>query len=213
MTRTTVLLADDHKMVAEGLRSLLEPEFDLVRTVQDGHALVAAARELDPDVIVADISMPELNGLEAIRKLRETGLRAKVVFLTMHQEVSYAVRAIEEGASGYVLKHSAHDELVKAIHEALAGEIYVTPMLAKGDVHSLVEEARMAAPGPGELTDRQREVLQLLAQGRSAKEAASKLNVSRRTVEYHKYHIMKKLDLRNSAELIQYAIRHGISGL
>ena len=213
MSRPTVLLADDHRIVAEGLKRLLEPEFDLVRTVQDGRALVAAARELDPDVIVADISMPEINGLEAIRQLRETGLRAKVVFLTMHQEVSYAVRAIEEGASGYVLKHSAHDELVKAIKEALAGKIYVTPLLAKGDIHSLVEEARMAAPGPGELTDRQREVLLLLVLGRSAKEAAAELNVSRRTVEYHKYHMMKKLNLRNSAELIQYAIRHGISTL
>ncbi len=213
MSRPTLLLADDHQIVAEGLRTLLEPEFDLVGIVADGRALVAAAQDLDPDVIVADISMPLLNGLDAIRQLKQKGLRAKVVFLTMHQDVSYAVRAIEEGASGYVLKHSAHDELITAIHDALKGQVYITPMLAKRDRHSLVEEAQMLSPGVGTLTPRQREVLQLLAEGHSAKEAAAMLDVSRRTVEYHKYHMMKKLELRNSAELIQYAVRHGIASL
>ena len=213
MKRPTVLLADDHKIVSDGLKSLLEPEFDLVRTVSDGRALVVAAEELDPDVIVADISMPLLNGLDAVRQLRAKGCRAKVVFLTMHQDVSYAVRAIEDGASGYVLKHSAHDELVEAIRQALEGQLYITPLLAKGDLHSLVQEARLSTPEAGKLTARQREVLQLLAEGHSAKQAAAILHVSRRTVEYHKYHMMKRLELRNSAELIQYAIRHGIAAV
>ncbi len=209
MKRARVLLADDHRIVAEGLRSLLEPEFELVGTVEDGRALVAAAEKLSPDVIVADISMPELNGIEAVRQLRKKDKQVKVVFLTMHPDVTYAVSAFEAGASGYVLKHSAPSELLTAIHEALKGRTYVTPMIA-GD---LMEAYREGSPQKGahiELTSRQREVLQLLAEGRSAKEIASTLGISTRTVEFHKYHMMEDLGIKTVAELVRYAIKHGV---
>ena len=210
MRRPRVLLADDHKIVAEGLRSLLEPEFELVGTVEDGRALVAAAQKLNPDVIVADISMPLLNGIEAVRQLKKGASQAKVVFLTMHPDVTYATRALEAGASGYVLKHSAASELITAIREALKGQIYLTPMIAKDVLESFSGGSHKGRKSDLELTPRQREVLQLVSEGRSAKEIASILHISTRTVEFHKYHLMEALGLRTIADLIQYAIRHGI---
>ena len=206
MNRTRILLADDHKILVEGLRSLLEPEFELVGMVEDGRALVAAAEKLQPDVIVADISMPLLNGIEAVRQIRANGSSAKVIFLTMHPDVSYARRALEEGASGFVLKHSASSELVTAIRQALIGQIFITP--------SISDKLRNSWPNPSDpeqrLSSRQREVLELLAEGKSAKETAETLNISRRTVEFHKYRMMEMLGIHNSAELIQYAIRNGM---
>lgn len=210
MKRARVLLADDHKIVVEGLRSLLEPEVELVGTVEDGRALLAAAEKLKPDVIVADISMPLLNGIEALRQLRKSDTGAKVIFLTMHPDVTYAARAFAEGALGYVLKHSAPSELVTAIREVLRGHLYVTPMIAKGLLGSLMSGSRQRHKVALKLTPRQREVLQLLAEGHSAKEIASILHISPRTVEFHKYRMMEELELRSSADLIQYAIRHGI---
>jgi DNA-binding NarL/FixJ family response regulator len=212
MKRPRVLLADDHKMVTEGLRSLLEPEFEIAGTVEDGRALVAAAKELRPDVIVADISMPLLNGIEAAEQLKRVDPRVKIVFLTMHPDVMYATRAFEAGASGYVLKHSAPDELVTAIREALNGRTYVTPMIAGDLMVSFMDRSRPRGEPPRKLTPRQREVLQLVAEGRSAKEIASLLNISPRTVEFHKYRMMEDLRLRTSADLIQFAIKHGIAG-
>jgi DNA-binding NarL/FixJ family response regulator len=210
MGQTRVLLADDHKIVAEGLRSLLEPEFELVGTVEDGRALIAAAEELKPDVIVADISMPLLNGIEAVRQLKRSGTSAKVIFLTMHPDVTYAARAFDAGASGFVLKHSAATELLTAIREAMNGRTYVTPMIAK-DLMRVYQDGTHRRTGHNrELTARQREVLQLLAEGKSAKEIASILGISPRTAEYHKYRMMEVLEIQTSAELIQYAIRHGI---
>ncbi len=213
MKRPRVLLADDHKIVVEGLRSLLEAEFELVGTVEDGWAMVAAAAELRPDVIVADISMPLLNGIEAARQIKKADSGAKIVFLTMHPDVTYATRAFEAGASGYVLKHSASSELVTAIREALKGRTYVTPMIAKDVLQSFMDRSHKREDVFYKLTPRQREVLQLVTEGRSAKEIASLLNVSPRTVEFHKYRMMEDLGLRTNAELIQFAIKHGLASV
>ena len=210
MKKARVLLADDHKIVLEGLKSILEPEYDLVGTVEDGRALVKAAEKLHPDVIVVDISMPLLNGIEAVRQVKKMDDSIKVVFLTMHPDVTYATRVFDAGASGYVLKHSAPTELLTAIQEALRGRTYITPKIAgelmasyKNGVNELVSSVR-------KLTPRQREVLQLLAEGHSAKDIANILFISPRTVEFHKYRMMEELNISTSAELVQYAIKHGI---
>jgi len=210
MKRARVLLADDHRILAEGLRSLLEPEFELVDIVEDGRTLVTRAKELFPDVIVADITMPLLNGIEAVLQLKKADVPAKVVFLTMHQDVTYAARAFELGASGFVLKHSAPSELVTAIREALAGRTYVTPLIA-GELMQAYRDGAVKGQDPAtDLTPRQREALQLFAEGRSAKEVASILRISPRTAEFHKASILKLLGIRTTAELAQYAVRHGI---
>ena len=210
MTRKRVLLADDHKIVVEGLRTILEQEFELVGTVEDGRALVEAAETLNPDVIVTDISMPLLNGIEAAQQIKKVTPKVKIVFLTMHPDVTYATRALEAGASGYVLKHAAPSELITAIKEVLTGRIYLTPMIAKDVLDSFMSESHRRRKAVIELTLRQREVLQLTSEGRSAKEIASILNISTRTVEFHKYRMMESLGLRTNADLIQYAIKHGI---
>lgn len=209
MKKTRVLLADDHKIVLEGLRSLLEPEFELAGTVEDGRALVAAAKKLLPDVIVADISMPLLNGIEAVGQIKKIDPHMKVVFLTMHPDVTYATRAFEAGASGYVLKHSAPSELITAIREAIRGRTYVTPMIAGELMQSYKEGSQRQPDVIRKLTSRQREVLQLLAEGHSSKGIASILSISPRTVEFHKYRMMEILNLKTSAELVHYAIKHG----
>ena len=210
MKKIRVLLADDHKIILEGLRGLLETEFELVGTVEDGRALVEETQRLHPDVIVVDISMPLLNGIEAARQIKKLNEDIKIVFLTMHQDVTYAARAFEAGASGYVLKHSAPSELVAAIREAIRGRTYVTPIVAGELIQSYRQGAHLKADAAGKLTDRQREVLQLLAEGRSAKEIATILCVSPRTVEFHKYKMMEQLNINTSAELVQYAVKHGI---
>ena len=213
MNRPRLLLADDHRLVAEGLRGLLDPHFEVVGIASDGREVVALAKKLDPDVVVLDISMPSLNGIEASRQIRSTGSRAKIILLTMHREVSYAALGLDAGASGFVLKHSAPSELVTAIKEALQGGTYLTPQIA-GD---LLQSYRRGVPAGVEaldkLTPRQREVLQLVAEGRSAKEIGGLLHVSRRTAEFHKARIMEVLRLQTTAELIQYAIRSGVSSL
>ena len=211
MKRARILLADDHRIVAEGLRGLLEPDFELVGIVEDGRALLAAAEQLRPDVIVADISMPLLNGIDAVRQIKKTNENIKVVFLTMHPDVTYAASAFEAGASGYVLKHSAPSELITAIQSALRGKTYVTPLLAGELMQFYKERPQDSRDELSKLTPRQREVLQLLTEGHSAKEIASILNISPRTVEFHKYRIMKDLGLTSVAEMIKYAIKHGIS--
>jgi DNA-binding NarL/FixJ family response regulator len=205
-----ILLADDHKIVAEGLRGILEPEFELSGIVEDGRELVDAAKKLQPDVVVADISMPKLNGIEAVRQIKKTNPHIKVVILTMHPDVTYASSAFEAGASGYVLKHSAPSELQTAIREALLGRTFVTPMIAGELMKSYRTGSYMRNEALVKLSTRQREVLQLLAEGNSAKEVAGILNLSTRTVEFHKYRIMEDLCIKNSAELIQFAIKHGI---
>jgi DNA-binding NarL/FixJ family response regulator len=208
--RPRVLLADDHRMVAEGLKSLFSEQFELVGVVEDGRALIEATKKLHPDVIVADITMPHLNGLDALIQLKKLNPRVKVVFLTMHQEVAYARRALDAGAVGFVLKHSAPAELVTAIRAALDGKTYVTPSLM-GEVIHAFQQGKDAGAGPAaKLTPRQREILQLLAEGRSAKEVAATLGISSRTVEFHKYQMMESLQVHNSAELIHFAIKQGI---
>lgn len=205
-----MLLADDHKIVLEGLRSLLEPEYEIVGAVEDGRELLAKAEELCPDVIIADISMPKLNGIEAVSQIKKTDSQIKVIFLTMHPDVSYAKRAFEAGASGYVLKHSASTELITAIEQALKGRTYVTPMIAGELMQFYKKETYIKDDITKKLTLRQREVLQLLAEGHSAKEIASILNISTRTVEFHKYRMMEELNINTTAELVQYAIKQGI---
>lgn len=205
-----LLLADDHKIVLEGLRGLLEDRFELVGFAADGRELLALAATLHPDVIVADISMPSLNGIDAARQLRERDPSARIVFLTMHPDATYLARALDAGASGYVLKHAAPDELVTAINAALRGEVYVSPSLRD----ARTEETLTGAAKPLlALTARQREVLQLLAEGRSAKEIGAALEISPRTVETHKYKMMDDLGVKTTAELIQHAIRTGLVGL
>jgi DNA-binding NarL/FixJ family response regulator len=208
--RPRVLLCDDHLLVAEALKSLLTPEFDLVGVVEDGRALVEAAGRLRPDVIVADVTMPHLNGIDALVQLRQGGDRVPVVFLTMHRNVTFARRALEAGAAGFVLKHSAPAELVLAIRAALDGRTYLTPQLAGEVLASMKQEPGQASDPVVSLTPRQREVLQLLAEGRSAKEIAAGLSISARTVEFHKYQMMETLGLHTNAELVHFAIKHGL---
>ncbi len=208
--RPRVLLADDHLMVAEALKSLLALEFELVGVVEDGRALVEAAGTLRPDVIVADITMPHLNGIDALVQLRQRGDRVPVVLLTMHRDASFARRALDAGASGYVLKHSAPAELVLAIRAALEGKTYLTPQLA-GEVFEAMKQGPQPVGGTlGGLTPRQREVLQLVAEGRSAKQIAAVLEISPRTVEFHKYQMMEALGLHTNADLVHFAIKHGL---
>jgi DNA-binding NarL/FixJ family response regulator len=209
--RPRVLLADDHLMVAEALKSLLAPEFDLVGVVEDGRRLVEAAGTLRPDVIVADITMPHLNGIDALVQLRQRVDHVPVVFLTMHRDASFARRALDAGASGFVLKHSASAELVLAIHAALEGKTYLTPQLAGEVLESMKRGPQQDGGLLGALTPRQREVLQLAAEGQSAKQIASTLGISPRTVEFHKYQMMEFLGLRTNAELVHFAIRHGLA--
>jgi DNA-binding NarL/FixJ family response regulator len=210
MTKPRILLADDHRILAEGLRGVLEPEFEVVAVVADGRELVAAAKKHRPDLIVADVTMPALNGIDAALQLRDAGVPSKVIFLTMHNEVAYAHRALEAGAAGFVLKHSAAAELVTAVREALRGKTYVTPLIAGDLLHSYRDGKAKSADEANRLTPRQREVLQLLAEGRSAKEVATVLKISTRTAEFHKARIREALGVQTTAELVQYAIRLGI---
>jgi len=206
MPRTKVLLADDHTVVAEGLQSLLKDTFDLVGVVHDGRALVEGVEKLRPDVVVTDISMPLLNGLDAIQQIRARHPETKIIVLTMHGETQLAVDAFRKGASGYLLKVSPGEELVTAITQVAQGRSYITSLLAK-DLIAVLLEARGEDKGVIPLTPRQREVLQLIAEGRTMKEVASILHISPRTAESHKYEIMQTLGVENTAQLVQYAIR------
>lgn len=210
MSKPTVLLADDHKIVLEGLKSLLEDQFEIVATVQDGRKLLEKVKELRPDVIVVDITMPLLNGIDAVRQVRKGGSKVKVVVLTMHQDAMYAKEAFDAGASGFVLKHSASSELVTAIDEALKDNTFISPAIADELMRLYKGEVDVASGAFGTLTMRQREILQLLAEGKSAKEVAHILDISARTVEFHKYNIMEQLGLKTGAELVHFAIKHGI---
>jgi DNA-binding NarL/FixJ family response regulator len=211
MGRPRLLLADDHTLVLEGFRRLLEPEFDLAGTVENGRALLSAAHRLRPDVVLMDISMPGLNGIEAAKRLRKTEPDTKIIFVTMHSDPAYVSEAFRAGASGYVLKRSAASELVTAIQEVLKGRSYVTPLVTKDVLHSFLEDPKPERP-TGRLTSRQREVLQLIAEGHSNKEIATILNISPKTVEFHKSRIFAELGLRTTAELTQFALKHGIIG-
>jgi DNA-binding NarL/FixJ family response regulator len=215
MPRATVLLADDHAVVAEGLASLLRSEFTVVGTVTDGARLLEAARQLRPDVVVTDLAMPGMSGLDAIRRLRADAPPVppapkvpKVIVLTMHADPELAAEALRAGASGFVVKHAAATELVAAIGSVLQGQTYLSPALAPIVLGRLAEPR---ASGRQPLTPRQREVVRLLADGRTMKEVATALGVSPRTVETHKYQIMAALRLRSTADLIRYALDHGLA--
>lgn len=208
MARPRVLLADDHALLLGAFERLLADECDVVGQVSDGRALVAAAEALQPDVVVVDISMPLLNGLEAGRQIKQKAKHVRLVFLTMNEDPDLAAEAFRSGASGYVLKRSAASELLTAIREVVQGRSYVTPLITAGLVGSLQHEDEHSPAR--ELTSRQREVLQLLAEGRSMKEVASVLNVTPRTVAFHKYRMMEQLKVKTTAELVQYAVKQGI---
>jgi len=210
MTRPRVLIADDHQVVAQGLKSMLSAEFDLVGVVGDGQAMIDVAKSLRPDVIVADVSMPVLNGIDALETLRQEGLDVPVVFLTMHSQPGYARRALRAGAAGYVLKLAAPEELVQAIRAALDGGTFVSPALARAVFDTKEAGSTEAVERIALLTSHQREILRMFAEGLSAKEIAKELDISSRTVESHKYQIMESLGAQSSAELIRLAIRHGI---
>jgi DNA-binding NarL/FixJ family response regulator len=204
--RTKVLLADDHAIVAEGLATLLKSHFELVGTVGNGNELIDLARKLRPDVIVADISMPVVSGLEALRRLKTARSEAKVIFLTMHADAQLATEAFRAGASGYVLKQSAGEELIAAIQEVLQGRTYLTPLMTKDVIANFTE----TTPPTVKLTPRQREVLRLIAEGRRMKEIAAILELSTRTVETHKYEMMRGLGVESTAELVRYAVQIGL---
>lgn len=212
--RPTVLLADDHPIFAEGVSNLLKEHFELVGSVHDGEELIQAAKQLCPDVIVTDLSMPRLDGFDAIRRLYQEGCRAKFVVLTMHPEVEMATEAFRAGVCGYVLKQSASKELVTAITEVAGGRVYLTPLIAKDFITALVEAQpsieRQASAEPSPLSPRQKQVLQLIAEGRTMKEVGNILNISSRTAEAHKYEMMQSLGAKTTAQLVQYAIRYKI---
>lgn len=209
MSRTKVLLADDHTLLLEAFRNLLEPEFEVVGTVADGRALLEAARTLKPDVIVLDITMPLLNGLDAARQIRGMQPQTRMIFLTMNPDPDMATEALRTGASGYLLKTSAASELSKAIHSALHGLKYITPAMKLELEKAFIVDPR-GDKKPHTLSSRQREVLQLLVEGRPMKEIASILNLTPRTIAYHKYKMMTDLRLKSTAELIQYALKNKI---
>ena len=206
MKRPRIILADDHNILVDAFKTFLEPHFEVVATFADGQRLVEEAPGLAPDVIVLDVGMPIMNGLIAGQRLKQVLPRVKLIYLTMNQDPDVAAEAFRLGASGYLLKSSAASELVHAINEVMLARSYITPLMTKGMVGSFIQNLKRRK-APHELTLRQREVLQLLAEGRSMKEVAYRLNVTPRTVAFHKYNMMDQLHLKSSAELIQYALK------
>ena len=211
--RPRVLLADDHTLVLEGLRRLLEDRCELVGMVEDGRALVEAAPKLSPDIVLLDISMPLLNGLDAARRLRTLVPNTRIIFLTMHADPTYASEAFDAGAAGYLLKRSAASELNVAIATVLAGRKYLTPLITSDALRASVPRSVAVPPTLGRLTPRQREVLQLVAEGHTAKDIAAHLGISVKTVEFHKAGIMDRLGVRTASELTKYAVAHGVTEL
>jgi len=211
MRRARIILADDHTLLLEAFKSFLEPEFEVVGTFLDGRSLVEGAKSLYPDVIVLDIAMPSMNGLSAGLRLKEELPDVKLIYLTMNQRADVAAEAFKLGASGYLLKNSAASELTHAIQEALKGRSYITPLTTEGMIGTLLQDLKRGKTNR-KLSPRQREVLQLLAEGHSMKQVAAILNVTPRTVSFHKYTIMERLEIKTGAELIQYAIKNSIIG-
>ena len=208
--RSRVLIADDHNLVAELCKQLLENDFEVVGTVGDGRALVRAAGELKPDVILVDIAMPVLNGLDAGRQIKKVLPTVKLIYLTMNPDADVAAEAFARGASGYLLKTCAATEMVQAVREVLRGKTYISKALSRDTIDSLRWQHKTLVNEEERLTDRQREVLQLLAEGKVMKEIGGILHMTTRTVAYHKYRIMEVLGTRSNAELVKYAVRNHI---
>jgi DNA-binding NarL/FixJ family response regulator len=207
MKKPTVILADDHTLVLEGFRRLLEAHCELLATVGDGQALLQAVAQHRPDIVILDISMPVMNGIEAARALTSKSPSTKLVFVTMHADPAYIRAAFQAGASGYILKQSLGDELTQALHTVLRGQSYVTPLIAKDVVDGILSSDKQPLI---ELTARQQEVLQLIVDGHSAKDIAAQLSISHRTVEFHKAQLMQQLDLHSTVELIKFALTNGL---
>ena len=208
-----VLLADDHAIVLEGLRHILEPAFEIVGEVADGRALVDDVLMFRPEIIITAISLPLLNGIEAAREIRKINRKVKIIFLTMHTDPSYAVEALDAGGSAYILKSAAVAEILVAIREVLNGRVYVSPSINKEVLRVQMERTGRRDEAQTGLTPRQREVLRLLAEGKSLKEVAAALKISVKTVEFHKYRIMNQLGIRTNAEMTKYAVKVGVTRL
>ena len=212
MNPISIIIADDHKIVLDGLKGLLEKDFTVSGLAEDGLELVRLVKARNPEVVVVDVSLPKLNGIEAVQQIKDFNPDIKAIMLTMHKEVAYAVRAFDVGANGYIVKHAAADELVNAIREVVKGRTYITPHIA-GELFLAVRngENHDQSDNPiARLTPRQREVLQLVAEGHTAQQIADALYISRRTVEYHKYKLMEALGVDSSSDLVAMAIKHGI---
>ena len=209
MRRIRILLADDHTMICAAFRKLLEPEYEVVGAVGDGRALLKAAEELKPDLVLVDVGMPLLNGLDAARQLKKLMPKMKLIFLTMNSDSDVATEAFRIGASGYLLKNSQGEELLRAVRDAVRGLSYVTPQIRQAMEERFIQDPQ-TADRPRHLTPRHREIVQMLAEGRSPKEIAFILDITLRTVRFHKYEIMKELGIGSNAELVQYAIKHSL---
>jgi DNA-binding NarL/FixJ family response regulator len=213
MKALRVLLADDHAIVLEGLRHILEPEFEIVGEVGDGRSLVSVALMFRPEIIITAISLPLLNGIEAAREIRRINRKVRIIFLTMHADASYAVEALDAGGSAYILKSAAVAEILLAIREVLNGRVFVSPSINKEVLRVQMERTGRRDEAQTGLTPRQREVLRLLAEGKSLKEVAAALEISVKTVEFHKYRIMNQLGIRTNAEMTKYAVKVGVTHL
>ena len=207
MPRPRVLVADDHVIMTQGLGRLLEGEAEIVATASDGQQLVERARQHRPDIIVSDVNMPGMSGLDAMRRLKADGLRSKFIFLTLHTDSRLASEAMRAGASGYLLKHAAAEELIEAIHAVMAGHTYLTPLMTRDVLWAIGEQDGVQSPA---LTPRQLDVLRLIAQGKRMKEIANELDISVRTVETHKQDLLQTLGLETTADLIKFAVRQGL---
>lgn len=210
MKKPRVLLADDHTFVLEGFKKLLEEHCELVGSVEDGRALIEAAVELQPDLVILDISMPRLNGIEAAKKIKKQLAQVKLIFVTMHADTAYVNEAFRAGGAGYLLKRSAATELMQAVQSVMSDNFYVTPLITKGVMTSFLKPGQIPLATIDDLTARQREILQLVAEGHSAKEIAHELKLSHRTVEFHKTKIMEQLHLHSTVDLVKYAVAHGL---
>lgn len=213
MSCVRVLLADDHTLMLDGLRRLLDTKVELLGTVRDGRALVKAVEESHPDVVLLDISMPLLNGIDAARQIKKVAPKTKLIFLTMHADRDYVLEAVRAGASGYLLKWSAEEELAEAIDTVVRGHLYFTPALPQEVLDLLSKRSTVHSRTVNPLSSREREVLQLVVEGRSAKQIADLLHLSVKTVEFHKYRMMKKLGLHTTVELATYAVQRQLLGL
>jgi DNA-binding NarL/FixJ family response regulator len=205
-------MADDHTLLLDGIRLMLEPEFEVVGAVTDGQALLTAAKALKPDVVLLDISMPLLNGISTARQLRKSVPSAKIIFVTMHEDADYVAEALRAGASGYILKRGAALELLTAIRQVLNGYLYISPLVTREALEFLINLSKRGSRLADGLTSRQHEVLQLIAEGKTRKEVAAVLNISVKTVEFHKKVLMRELHLRSAADFTLYAVEHGIIG-